>query len=356
MKKQRALVIVACVGFILGLVIPAIAAPIEIRVGSYDSEQHFLIQKGFLPWCAEIEKRTSGKVKFKWYHGGSLVRADQTHEAVKSGMVDMVQFLATWAQEGQFPVSRVLSMPFLFESGVQGNLVGYQAIKTIPEVQKEFSGVKILGVHMTDSVNLHLSRPAPKTLEDMKGLGIWGGSRTSVQIIQLLGATPRTIKVEDLAMALQRKDVDGVLFPAAPLAAWKLTDAVNNHTIVNAAVGLQPPAMNLKKWNSLPPDVQKVFEELGPSLTVLLGALVDDNREYILAQLKKRGDNVYFLPPEERANWREKVQPIIGEWEQEMKSKGIDGQAILGKVRASADANRNASVTPASWWPADWKK
>ena len=156
-------------------------------------------------------------------------------------------------------------------------------------------------------------------------------------------------------MSLQRKAIDGVFFPTAPLVAWKLTDIVPHHTIVMSGCGLAPMTMNLKTWNSLPKDVQAVFEEMIPSFTNLAGAIVDDRREWTFEQLKKRGDEVYVLPEDERKKWREAIQPIYDQWVQDMNAKGIDGLAILSKVQGFAEQFEKTSYHEDKWW-GDWKK
>ncbi len=335
---------------------PVMAETIELKIASYEPIQSHLIQNVYLPYCAEIEKRTNGRIKFKWYHSGSLVKAPQTYKALLTGLVDMVASVGIWTQESQFPVSQVFTLPFLFENSHQVDLTYMKAVETIPELQNEYSKIKMLGFHASDLANISLVVPPPKTLSEMKGLRLWGGSRTSVKIIQLLGGTPRNVKLTDLYMALQRKALDGVLFPTAPLAAYKLTDVLNNHCIMNATLGLIPLAMSLKTWNSLPPDIQKVFEEMKPSVTSFLGTVVDNRREYLLKQLKERGDNIYYLPASEKARWRAKVQPIYDDWFKLMKSRGLNGEAILNRVKSIAAEMKAAPLTASDWWGDRWRK
>ena len=332
------------------------AKSIELKISSYEPEQSYLIQNIYLPYCAEIEKRTNGRVTFKWYHSGSLVKAPQTYKALLNGLVDVVASVGIWTQENQFPVNQVFTLPFLFDNSHQVDLTYLKAVETIPELQKEYSKIKMLGFHGTDLANISTNVAPPKTMADMKGLKLWGGSRTSVLLIQQLGGTPRNVRLTDLYMSLQKRAIDGVVFPTSPLAAYKLTDVLSNHCIVKSTLGLIPFAMSLKTWNKLPPEVQKVFEEMKPSVTSLLGAVVDNRRDYLLKQLKKRGDNIYYLPETERARWRKKSQPIYDQWLKLMKSKGVDGQAVLDKVRAIAAEMKNAPVTEAQWWGSDWKK
>lgn len=343
------------------LALAAIALPtnifaetITLKVGFYDPEKHFLVQKVFLPYCAEIEKRTQGKVKFQYYHSGSLVKAGQSYDAVKNGIVDFMPVVALFTVESKFPVSKILTLPFLTEKGIQTNLVYQAAFESIPELRNEYEGVKITSFHATDLANISLTGSVVKTQADMKGLKIFAGSKTSVQLLNLLGATPRTIKLEDLYMSLQRKALDGVLFPTAPLVSYKLTDVLPSLTITMSACGLVPGMMNLKKWNSLPKDVQAVFEELKPSVTNLLGAEIDNRREWTFDQLKKRGDEVYSLPEGERTKWRATAQPLYDQWVKDMDAKEFDGQAIMDKIENLAKKYKNASYHEDNWW-GNWK-
>lgn len=359
--RKKVLLMVSLLGLIIcitGISPGALhAKTITLKIASYDAEQHYLIQKVMLPWCDEIMKRTNGQVKFQWYHSGSLIKAHQAYDAVKKGIVDVVHSSALFTKESSFPVSKVLALPFMFDSSEQADMVYEEAFRTIPELRKEYDDVKMLGFHMVDTMNLSVIKSAPKTLEDMKGLKLWAGSKTAVEMVKALGATPRTVKLEDLYVSLQRKFVDGVLFPTGPIVHFKLTEVLGAHTILKAGTSMMPPMMNLKTWNSLPKDVQNVFDELTPEFTSFCGAIVDDRRALIFSQLRKRGDEVYDLPVEERAKWIGKMEPIYNAWIDEVSKMGIDGKTVLEKVRTLAEKYKDAKVEKeAAWWPSDWKK
>ena len=343
---------------LIGVPGDASAKAIEIKVGSAEPEGHYLVQCVFLPWCKEVERRTNGKVKFKWYHSGSLLKYEQNFDAARDGLVQMVPTVAVFTQEARFPVSSVFHLPFLFETTLQANLTLEEAYRAIPEIREEFKGLKMFGFHCSDITNFALVRghQPPKTLEDLKGLKIWAPSKKAVEIVKLLDASPRMVKMEDLYMSLQRKSLDGVLFPTGPLAKWKLTDVCDVHSMVYMSTSLIPAAMNLAFYNSLPAEVREVVEDMGPSWTKFAGAIVDNRREDTIKKLKNRGDKMYAFPSGERDRLRKQMQPVWEAWLQTMKDRGIDGQVILDKVLALAEKYRNPAYQPDSWWPADWKK
>ena len=338
---------------------PCLAADtIEIKVGSYEPEGHYLVQYVYVPYTQEIERRTNGKVKFKWYHGGSLVKAPQTYDSMLGGLVDMVPTLGVFTMQSRFPVSSVMTLPFMFDSTVQVDRVYQKAYETIPELKAEYKDIVMLGFHASDFFNLHIHKDlkAPKTLEDMKGLKICAVSKTFVEISELLGATPRSLKPSDAYMSLQRKAIDGAFWPTAPLAKWKLTDLCDEHTLVYATFVQIPMAMSAKTWNSLPPDVQAVFNELRPSVTDFCGAIVDNRRESTLRKLRARNDNIYTLPEDEKARWVDATKPMYDKWLNQMKDKGIDGEKILAQIRALAKEHQGAQYVEAKWWGNKWQE
>lgn len=334
----------------------AAGSTIEIKVGSHEPEGHFLVQSVYLPYTREIEKRTNGKVQFKWYHAGSLVKANQTYDALKGGLIDMTPTLAMMTMESQFPVSRVMTLPFMFDSTVQVDRVYKKAYETIPEFRDEYKEIKLIGFHGSDFFNLHMVKTAPETVEDMKGLTLWAPSKTVVELANIFEATPRSIKIEDIYMSLQRKAIDGAFFPTAPLAKWKLTDVCDNHTIVNSTLVLIPMVMSERTWNKLPDDVKAVFNDMTPSLTDFCGAIVDNRRNHLLSQLKKRGDTINVLPDAELSRWKEKASVMYDNWIKLMGSNGMDGEAILAKVQEIAKEYRGSAYEPAPWWGTNWKK
>ncbi|MBU2647009.1 TRAP transporter substrate-binding protein DctP [bacterium] len=357
--KNMVTTLIASFLFLITAIVPSsFAKTIEIKVGSYEPEGHYLVQYVYVPYTQEIERRTNGQVKFKWYHGGSLVKAPQTYDAMTGGLVDMVVTLGVFTMQSRFPVSNVMTLPFLFDSTVQVDRVYQKAYDTIPEFRAEYKDIVMLGFHASDFFNLHIHKDlkAPRTLEDMKGLKICAVSKTFVEVTQLLGATPRSLKPEDAYMSLQRKAIDGCFWPTAPLAKWKLTDLTSHHTLVYGPFVQVPMAMAERTWKTLPPDVQAVFNEMRPSVTDFCGAIVDNRRASTLNKLKERKDEIYTLPDDEKARWVDAMKPMYDRWLNEMKEKGIDGEKILAQIRSYAKEYRGTQYVKANWWGDQWQE
>ena len=87
--------------------------------------------------------------------------------------------------------------------------------------------------------------------------------------------------------------------------------------------------MNKEKWNSLPPDIQKVIEAINKEWIPRSGKLWDDidksGREFTL----KRGNKIIILPKEEDARWTKALRPVLDEYVKYAKEKGVPGDEAL---------------------------
>jgi TRAP-type C4-dicarboxylate transport system substrate-binding protein len=61
-------------------------------------------------WGAAIEDASGGRIQFKYYHGGSLVGADDSVNAVLSDKADICWSAAS-IYSGQFPISEFIQLP-----------------------------------------------------------------------------------------------------------------------------------------------------------------------------------------------------------------------------------------------------
>lgn len=337
------------------LLAPASSA-LELKVGSYEPESHYLVEFAYKRYFEEITRRTNGEITFKWFHGGTLVKAPQTVDGLKSGLVDIVVTTGIFTQESLFPTTHVMTLPFQFDSTVEANHVFQKMYHNIPEVQAEFEGLVPLGFHVSDFFNLHIHKDveAVRTLENLQGLEIGAFSKSGVTYSELLGATPRNIKLEDLYVSLQRKAIDGIWFPTAPMIKWKMTDHTSNHSLVGGPFVMIPMTMAKPVWDKLTPEQQEIFKSMENELTNYTAALVDNRRQSSVSKMEGRGDTIVLLSPEEKAKWVEKAQPAYDTWMALMAEKGNDGEAILAKVREYTAEFKGMEYTAADWWGDDW--
>jgi len=331
------------------------AGPIVLKAASPYPLNHYLTKDAFEWYGHEIEKRTRGRVKFKWFHAGSIAPWPQSYPAVTNGLCDF-GVGGTVFHIRKLPITMGLNLPFITDSAKHASLVAYEMFTSIPQMRKEYQKVKVLGLYSTATVNLHSTTPPLKTLESLKGVRIGAAAPNVVQAMKLLGASAQPVKPQDLYMAIQRHMIEGIVFPDAPLRSMKLTDLLSNHTMVNMFNASFGVFMNRNSWKKLSKDVQAVFEDLTVSMGALCGETLDNEAAWVIEEMKKRGDQFYYLPPEEKARWRAAVSPMYEGWIQLLNKHGMDGKAIFQQVVDIAEKYRKHPYGKDAWWGNAGKK
>lgn len=281
-----------------------------------------------IEWAKDIEKRTNGRVKITVYSGGTLIPADKTYLGVIKGIADIGWSVAGYTK-GRFPFSEVLELPFGVKNAVQCSRMINAFYKAFPPMQKDFDEVKVMYIHGHGPGLLHTRKPVNR-LEDMKGLKIRGPGQLG-SIISLLGGSPVGMTMPEAYDALSKGVVEGILSPYEPLEGFKLAEVVKS-TTESFSIGyttIQYIIMNKEKWNSLPPDIQKIIEQLNQEWIEKTGQVWDgvdkSAKEYSL----KLGHKVISLPKEEEERWTKAVKPLLDTYVNNMKAKNLPGEEAL---------------------------
>jgi len=103
-----------------------------------------------------------------------------------------------------------------------------------------------------------------------------------------------------------------------------------NATIANLWVVTFAVVMNKQKWESLPADVKKVFDDLRTEQALWTGRYVDD---HVLESLKwskeKYNLQIFELPANEKAEIPKILAPIISDYVKKVTAAGLPGDQIV---------------------------
>ncbi len=136
--------------------------------------------------------------------------------------------------------------------------------------------------------------------------------------------------------SLQKGVVEGTIGPIEVLKGWKQAEVIK-YTTDCRDIGYTTAffvVMNLKKWNSLPKDLQKIFEDVSSEWIDVHGKDWDtsdaDGRAFTLSL----GNQIIELSPKEAARWKKAVRPTINEYIKDTEAKGLAGKKA---VKAAED-------------------
>lgn len=277
-------------------------------------------------WAKEVEKRTGGKVKINVLAGGMLTPAEQTFDGVKKGIADIGMSCFAYTG-GRFPLMEALDLPLGYPNGrVATRVANDFYLKMKP---KELEGVKVLYLHAHGPGLLHTVKPV-RTLENIRGMKI-RSTGLSKKVVSALGAVPVSMPQGETYEALQKGVAEGTFTPIETLKGWKQGEVIKSTTDCRN-IGYTTTmfvVMNLKKWNSLPADVQRAFEEVSSEWIDVHGKAWDDLDNEGRKFTRSLGNQIIPLTKAESARWKAAVRPVINEYAKAADGKGLPGRAAV---------------------------
>ncbi len=87
--------------------------------------------------------------------------------------------------------------------------------------------------------------------------------------------------------------------------------------------------MSQDKWNSLPPDIQAIMEELSGKAKYQFLEEADRRDSEMPIQIKATKVDSYSLSGSEVSRWQKATQGVVDEWASEMEAKGLPGREAV---------------------------
>ncbi len=277
-------------------------------------------------WAKEIEKRTGGKVKITVFTSGTLTPADKCYDGVVKGISDIGLSCFAYTR-GKFPLTEVSDLPLGIRNGQVATRVINDYYKKFKP--KEMDDVTVMYLHGHGPGLLHTKKPV-RRLEDLKGMKI-RCTGMAAKIIKVLGGIPVAMPMPDTYDAINRGVVDGSMAPQESLQGWKWGEVVK-YTTQNYGASYSTGmfvVMNKKKWESLPPDIQKIIERVNQEWIVKQGKVWDEIDKEGARFTLKSGNKIIPLSRQEDLKWSKAVRPVLDEYVENMKQKGLPGAEVL---------------------------
>lgn len=293
------------------------------------------LAKVYAKWGNMVAERTGGRVKINHYYAQSLLKAPELFRGVQTGVADMSYYVVglDW---GLTPLNSVTKLGLMgFSSTTAGTEIYHKLWDKFPEMRDEFKGVKVLASRMAPPNQLNFTKKEVRVPADMKGLKMIALGGSFAQEMAMMGAAPMDVKVGDMYMSLDRGLADGIASFLAAVEAFGCLKLVPKHTFFQGGVAssIDMVIMNVKKWKSLPPDVQKVFEELRPNLEQDLIQMNLGFFNYVVNKAKEMGHTFIYPNPDEVKLWKEVVRPSHEKWISENEAKGLPARAIYEETQ-----------------------
>ncbi|MCR4420636.1 MAG: TRAP transporter substrate-binding protein DctP [Clostridia bacterium] len=283
----------------------------------------------FETWARDLEERTGGRLKVEVVHGGALASIDKSYDAVTSGLAD-VAFFVPQDTDKPFPLSDVVSLPF---RQVRAD-VATKAIRKVWDkgyFDKEYADVKVLFVFVSASSEDLLTVKPIRNIADLKGVKIGTGGGARVKLLEALGAVPVFAPPPELSAMYQRGIIQGQLVTGislyrAGVHEWVkyLIEPVRMFRVMHIV------AMNKDVYNRMPPDIQKIIDDMdadGKYSLMIAKAQADEYEEAMQKFLSTTGQSIGWSDAD-KAKLEEICAGIFKEWIAENEAKGLPARQV----------------------------
>lgn len=277
----------------------------------------------------ELEERTGGRIKTRYFGGGSLLNPPNMAKGLEAGIADM-GFAHVEYSPGRFPVTEVCDLPLGYPSGWVANQVVndfYQKFKP-----KEWDNLKVLWMHASTPNVMITTKPVRK-LEDLKGLTIRAPGRVG-DTVTALGASPAPMPIMEVYDGMAKGVIQGVNTPFETLKTFRFGEVANYTTSTWEVGNLYTfyVAMNKKSYEKLPPDLKEIFDELcgeyKERFALMWNEIDFDGMEFAA----EKGLEIIHLSPEEIARWKKATEPVVEGYVKDMVGKGHSEEEVRGWI------------------------
>jgi len=286
-------------------------------------------------WVRRLEEQSKGRIKTTIYWGGSLINYADMLKGVGAGIAD-IGFLGF--SQGTYFINLVTNLPFVNAPTMPTQTrVYHQLYDKFPDLQKEFAKFNIRPIfsYSLPGINIHLSKKQARTPQDMKGMKIrapvsWAEAMASVNCAVI------DVPPGEFYMSLERGLVEAQVDTWLGLDSWKIKDLVKHHTVfgeTGAASMTMFAAMNLDTWNSLGPELQKIFLDNASYSENEAMRLNQIKVDEVLAHAKAKNDTFNHLTREEVQLWEPLFKPYIEKWIRDTESRGYPAKLIYEEAK-----------------------
>lgn len=256
-----------------------------------------------------VNKLGAGKVFIEFKGSRDVIPTFDQPEALVRGLFDVWYGAANyWA--GVVPGGHLTEMSHY---DIPDNGPGSELFEFVATMFKRH-GVQYLGHFSGDpGTGSHYLYTQKKItgIADLKGRKIRVPPLTRF-FVKAIGAEPVTLPPAEIYLALERGTVEGFTWPfydGFTAYGWqKVSKFVVHEPLYRNGISVK---MNLAKWNTLPPDVQKVFFEATRITQGWSQGWVAAFQATQLANMRKGGMKVVELSKVEKARWRETADDAL---------------------------------------------
>lgn len=314
-------------------------AQVALKYSSWLPAGHWLNTTGLLPWAAEVEKATQGRVKVEMLP--KTVGTPPTQfDVVRDGLADL-SIIVTGYTPGRFELAEMGELPFLGDDPRVMSPTFDRIYRKHFAAANEFKGVEVLSIFTIAPGHIFTAKKQIRTLEDMKGLKLRSASATGTRALNLMNAVPILKSSTEAFEMLSTGVIDGSLMLQETVKSTNSLGLLRYGLLVPGGLFNSSLAVivNSDKWKTIPAaDQQAIMAVSAEKLAAAIGKAYAAADQASVDAMKEAKYSLERASPALAADLRRTMAPIEQEWIAKAKKKGItDPAAALADFRSSVE-------------------
>lgn len=298
------------------------------------------MKEEYLPGVQNELAKIGYELEIIYHHAESLYKMDEQVQACKVGLVDITLFSIAY-ETARAPLHEILDMPLMGYNEYSATRIWFELQETIPEFGAELKDFKELMHFMAMPVAFNLNKVA-RVPADFQGL-IMQSAGMPAEMLRAAGATPVEHSPNDWRTSLNMGILDGVAIGITGISMYNLQDVVKVHILPTGdSLGLIGTSfiMNRKKFESFPPEVQKIIDDQVQWASNRLTEIEVKNLPTSIDICRTAGNTIINLTSKEMEEWYDIVEPIHKRWVRKMEAKGLPGEKVYNEAKRLAEEYR----------------
>jgi C4-dicarboxylate-binding protein DctP len=277
----------------------------------------------------ELEKRSQGKIKVENYFSAVLGTEFEVQDMVATGALQ-------GTRGGGFIHANkkyyIFTLPFIVNNWEEALKLVHSDFTKEVNLEARTNGYHIPACGISQGFRAHTNNRRPiQTPDDLKGLKM-RVPQQEVYIVnaEALGVNPQELPYSEVYMALKTGVVDGQDNALSNIWDYKIYEVQKYLSLSNYGTGPDPFMVNLEWYNTLSPDLQKLFDEVAVEAMDFSDQLNQENEAIYIQKLTEKLET-NTISPENLDKFRKATEPVY----QYFIEKGYFSKNDVIRARAS---------------------
>jgi tripartite ATP-independent transporter DctP family solute receptor len=274
-----------------------------------------------------VTKRSKGRVEIKFFPadqlGGDIAQIESIMGGTQHLYGDVLVWLGNWERD-----FNIFGWGFTFRDSdhMAKFLKSPEYEEMVDRFNKKF-GVKILPGAVPTEHRIFFSKNPVFSLEDIQGIKMRVPEiETYLRVWEALGTRPTRVTAAEIYMALRQGVVDACEFPVSAAYGDKFHEAGPHIVLTNHLISTYYLLMSGKAYESLPPDLKKVFDDTALETGEWTRARAEGTERETLDKMVEEGSKLTRI---DMKPWREKILTAT----EAMEAKGLWSKGLYQKIQ-----------------------